>query len=170
MLCFFCTNVTDYPKGGGEPAETEQALSLKLSGQTVGGAGAGLLGMCLGERRRLLVPQAALTNQFRAVLPGLLDTLNTFLTAELTGLNEMSWTVHRSGLTVALLEPSKDEDCGRTVVEGDTLAVEYEGSLQDGTVFDSSESRGRPFGPFVQVDIYIFYFFFSLFSVSNSIL
>ena len=32
---------------------------------------------------------------------------------------------------------------------GDVLSVEYEGQLEDGTVFDSSKSRGAPFGPFV---------------------
>merc|ERR1712107_898367 len=35
-------------------------------------------------------------------------------------------------------------------VDGDSLAVEYEGSLEDGTVFDSSAARGQPFGPFLQ--------------------
>ena len=37
----------------------------------------------------------------------------------------------------------------RTVAPGDVLSVEYEGQLEDGTVFDSSKSRGAPFGPFV---------------------
>ena len=37
----------------------------------------------------------------------------------------------------------------RTVTPGDVLSVEYEGQLEDGTVFDSSKSRGAPFGPFV---------------------
>ena len=37
----------------------------------------------------------------------------------------------------------------RTVAPGDVLSVEYEGQLENGTVFDSSKSRGAPFGPFV---------------------
>ena len=63
-----------------------------------------------------------------------------------------------------MLEPVEPEYCERTVEVGDTLAVEYEGrfsiiffelncifsysdySLEDGTVFDSSASRGAPFG------------------------
>ncbi|MDD5318560.1 MAG: FKBP-type peptidyl-prolyl cis-trans isomerase [Candidatus Pacebacteria bacterium] len=33
----------------------------------------------------------------------------------------------------------------RTVQSGDTIAVQYTGMLQDGTVFDSSIPRGQPF-------------------------
>ncbi len=52
------------------------------------------------------------------------------------------------GLTLAVTESVQPEYCGRTVVNGDVLAVEYEGSLDNGTVFDSSAAREAPFGPF----------------------
>jgi FKBP-type peptidyl-prolyl cis-trans isomerase FkpA len=34
---------------------------------------------------------------------------------------------------------------GREVKDGDTIAVEYTGWLEDGTVFDTSVNRGQPF-------------------------
>merc|ERR1719471_2231578 len=88
-------------------------------------------------------------NKDREVLPDILDTVQTFLEAEVTGINRMSWQKFESGLMLSMLEPVDPEYCERTVEDGDTLAVEYEGSLEDGTVFDSSASRGAPFGPFV---------------------
>merc|ERR1719278_1802360 len=81
---------------------------------------------------------------------GFLDEIQTFLDVEVRGINSASWHQFSSGLKLALLEPVDDEKCERTVIDGDTLSVEYQGELEDGTVFDSSKSRGAPFGPFVQ--------------------
>ena len=66
--------------------------------------------MCLGEKRRLLIPEKELRNKYKEVrqteqamcfltltsplyqiLPDILDTVQTFLEAELTGINRMSW-------------------------------------------------------------------------------
>ncbi|KNC53759.1 Fk506-binding protein [Thecamonas trahens ATCC 50062] len=37
------------------------------------------------------------------------------------------------------------EDCGRKSANGDSLSMHYTGKLEDGTVFDSSVTRGTPF-------------------------
>lgn len=134
----------------GEEVEMQQALTTKIGeGQVIRTAGEGLFGMCLGEKRKLLIPDKKLRNKYKQILPDILETVNTYLEVEVTGINSMSWHRLRSGLLLSLLEPVEPENCGRTVEEGDTLAVEYEGSLENGTVFDSSSNRGAPFGPFV---------------------
>jgi len=126
------------------------SITLRLGrGQTLKLDGDGMLGMCLGEKRSLIIPQKKIKKEFKLLIPDISE-LSTYLEAELVGLNEMRWVKHESGLLVAYLEEGDDENCERIVVEGDTLAVEYEGSLEDGTVFDSSAARGVPFGPFRQ--------------------
>jgi len=89
-------------------------------------------------------------NEYKKVLPDLAEGVTTYLNVELVKLNSAAWERLAGGLTLALLEPVPDRRCSRTVVDGDRLAVEYEGSLEDGTVFDSSRARGAPFGPFIQ--------------------
>jgi hypothetical protein len=89
-------------------------------------------------------------NEYKTVLPDLAEGVTTYLNIELIKLNSASWEKLPSGLLLALIEPVAELQCKRTVIDGDQLAVEYEGSLEDGTVFDSSRSRGAPFGPFVQ--------------------
>ena len=66
--------------------------------------GEGLLGMCLGEKRRLLIPEKELRNKYKEVrkragqclcmcfcqiLPDILGTVKTFLEAEVTVINRM---------------------------------------------------------------------------------
>lgn len=136
---------------GDKTVEMERAVTVRVGrGQTIHLKGEGLLGMCLGERRRLIVPTDIIRNEYKQVLPDLAVGVTTYLNIELVKLNTAVWETFPSGLLLALLEPVPDRQCGRTVIDGDRLAVEYEGSLEDGTVFDSSRARGAPFGPFVQ--------------------
>jgi len=137
-------------KDDGTEVEMEHALTTKIgSGQTIRTRGDGLFGMCLGEHRRLVIPQHVLRNKYKQILPNILDSVQTYMDVEVIKINEKSWHKFDSGLLMAMLEPVANEFCKRTVVDGDTLAVEYEGTLQNGKVFDSSASRGAPFGPFV---------------------
>jgi len=137
-------------KDDGTEVEMEHALTTKIGkGQTIRSKGDGLFGMCLGERRRLVIPQHVLRNKYKQILPGILDSVQTYLEVEVTKINQMSWHKFESGLLLAMLEPVESEFCSRTVVVGDTLSVDYEGTLENGKVFDSSANRGTPFGPFV---------------------
>ena len=88
---------------------------------------AGLLGVCLGERRRLAVEDRSLWNKFADILPDMMEEIQTFVDVEVTGINAATWRVFSSGLKVALLEPVAAERCTRTVTRGDTLSVEYSG-------------------------------------------
>jgi len=108
-----------------------------------------LEGMCLGERRRLAVAPEV-REKFRHIFPKMGKQPIMEFEVELHRINLMHWETFKSGLQLAMMEPVQDEYCARTVIYGDTLAVEYEGSLEDGTVFDSSAARKSPFGPFVQ--------------------
>jgi len=134
----------------GDEVEMKHALTTKLGhGQVIRiSQGEGIIGMCLGERRRLVIPQQILQNKYAKVLPGILEMVTTYLEVELTAINGMTWKKFDSGLLLALLEQVEPENCARTVTHGDTLAVEYEGKLESGKVFDSSKTRGAPFGPF----------------------
>ena len=51
------------------------------------------------------------------------------------------WTTTDSGLQYRDLQEGEGVEAAR----GDLLAMHYEGTLEDGTVFDSSYKRGMPF-------------------------
>jgi hypothetical protein len=72
-------------------------------------------------------------NEYKTVLPDLAEGVTTYLNIELIKLNSASWEKLPSGLLLALIEPVAELQCKRTVIDGDQLAVEYEGSLEDGT-------------------------------------
>lgn len=109
----------------------------------------GMLTVCLGEIRRITFPRKTLVEVYKKVLPNVFEKETNWMDIEVIGINKMTFTRHESGLLLSLLEPVEAAYCNQTVEEGDTLYVDYEGSLEDGTVFDSSAARKAPFGPFV---------------------
>jgi len=50
--------------------------------------------------------------------------------------------VYPDGMTIIVTRRAKN--CTRAAQNGDTLYVHYTGTLEDGTVFDSSYNRGQP--------------------------
>lgn len=130
--------------------DIEKAITVRMGrGQTITLNGNGMLGMCLGERRSLIIPKHKIRSEFKVLLPDISE-ISTYLEAELVNLNGLRWEKFSSGLVLGVLEEADDESCERVVIDGDILAVEYEGSLENGTVFDSSAARNAPFGPFTQ--------------------
>ncbi|XP_023331230.1 peptidyl-prolyl cis-trans isomerase FKBP10 isoform X2 [Eurytemora carolleeae] len=130
--------------------DIEKAITVRMGrGQTITLNGNGMLGMCLGERRSLIIPKHKIRSEFKVLLPDISE-ISTYLEAELVNLNGLRWEKFQSGLVLGVLEEADDESCERVVIDGDVLAVEYEGSLENGTVFDSSAARNAPFGPFTQ--------------------
>lgn len=128
--------------------ETSVALRIESEGITFKLDQKGLQGMCLGEKRNLVIPEYKIRSLTKDKVKRI--GLQTVLTVELVEVNGLKWEKLQDGLQMVILEKVDARRCGRIVVYGDTLAVGYEGSLEDGTVFDSSESRGQPFGPFLQ--------------------
>jgi len=128
--------------------DTSVALRIESEGISFKLDQKGLEGMCLGEKRNLVIPEARISSLSKEKETR--RDLKTVLTIELVEVNDLKWTKLAGGLIMILLEKVDEKRCGRLVVDGDTLSVEYEGSQEDGTVFDSSKSRGQPFGPFKQ--------------------
>jgi len=138
-----------YGEQDGVHQNIEKAVSLKMNrGQSIRLNGHGLTGMCLGEKRSLIIPKEKIRRELMDLLPDISE-ISTYLEVELVSLNGQRWETLDQGLLLVMLEEIEDESCERVVVNGDILAVEYEGSLEDGTIFDSSAARQAPFGPFV---------------------
>jgi FK506-binding protein 2 len=47
-------------------------------------------------------------------------------------------------LQIGILKAIPEEECTVKTKAGDFISVHYEGSLEDGTIFDASYSRGQP--------------------------
>uniref|UniRef100_A0A8C2WVV9 peptidylprolyl isomerase n=1 Tax=Cyclopterus lumpus TaxID=8103 RepID=A0A8C2WVV9_CYCLU len=110
-------------------------------GWLIAGMDQGLLGMCVGERRIITMPPSLGygENGDGSDIPGqaslvfdvvLLDLHNT-----------------KDGITVT--NQIIPESCTRKSVAGDFVRYHYNGSLLDGTFFDSSYSRNRTYDTYV---------------------
>jgi peptidylprolyl isomerase len=115
-------------------------------GNLIEGWDLGLLGMTEGTRRLLVIPPdqgygargAGAAIGPNATLVFVVDLLRVIDTPvpDVPDITE-------AGATMEIIDVTVGD--GELVESGDTITVNYQGNLLDGTIFDSSWSRGQPF-------------------------
>uniref|UniRef100_A0A672HKP1 peptidylprolyl isomerase n=1 Tax=Salarias fasciatus TaxID=181472 RepID=A0A672HKP1_SALFA len=110
-------------------------------GWLIAGMDQGLLGMCVGERRIITMPPSLGygENGDGSDIPGQASLVFDVVLLDLHN--------PRDGITVT--NQQVPESCTRTSVAGDFVRYHYNGSLLDGTFFDSSYSRNRTYDTYV---------------------
>ncbi|KAM9843293.1 peptidyl-prolyl cis-trans isomerase FKBP10 [Aulostomus maculatus] len=110
-------------------------------GDLIKGMEEGLLGMCVGERRIIIVPPFLAYGE---------TGYGTRVPPQATLVFEV--------LMVDVFNPSDDlisevkeapESCTRRTVTGDYIRYHYNGTFQDGTAFDSSYQRNRTYNTYI---------------------
>uniref|UniRef100_A0A671TFE5 peptidylprolyl isomerase n=3 Tax=Sparus aurata TaxID=8175 RepID=A0A671TFE5_SPAAU len=110
-------------------------------GWLIAGMDQGLLGMCVGERRIITMPPSLGygENGDGSDIPGQASLVFDVVLLDLHN--------PRDGITVT--NQVVPESCTRKSVSGDFVRYHYNGSLLDGTFFDSSYSRNRTYDTYV---------------------
>ncbi|XP_041811395.1 peptidyl-prolyl cis-trans isomerase FKBP9 [Chelmon rostratus] len=110
-------------------------------GWLIAGMDQGLLGMCVGERRIVTMPPSLGygENGDGSDIPGQASLVFDVVLLDLHN--------PRDGITVT--NQQVPESCVRKTVSGDFVRYHYNGSLLDGTFFDSSYSRNRTYDTYV---------------------
>ncbi|KAG7237834.1 hypothetical protein INR49_031847 [Caranx melampygus] len=110
-------------------------------GWLIAGMDQGLLGMCVGERRIITMPPSLGygENGDGSDIPGQASLVFDVVLLDLHN--------PRDGITVT--NQQTPESCTRKTTAGDFVRYHYNGSLLDGTFFDSSYSRNRTYDTYV---------------------
>ncbi|XP_032769379.1 peptidyl-prolyl cis-trans isomerase FKBP10 [Rattus rattus] len=111
------------------------------SGWLIKGMDQGLLGMCPGEKRKIIIPPFLAYGEkgYGTVIPPQASLVFYVLLID----------VHNPKDTVQLETLELPQDCVRRAVAGDFMRYHYNGSLMDGTLFDSSYSRNHTYNTYV---------------------
>ncbi|XP_016832224.1 peptidyl-prolyl cis-trans isomerase FKBP10 isoform X2 [Cricetulus griseus] len=111
------------------------------SGWLIKGMDQGLLGMCPGEKRKIVIPPFLAYGEkgYGTVIPPQASLVFYVLLID----------VHNPKDTVQLETLELPRDCVRRAVAGDFMRYHYNGSLMDGTLFDSSYSRNHTYNTYV---------------------
>lgn len=111
------------------------------SGWLIKGMDQGLLGMCPGERRKIIIPPFLAYGEkgYGTVIPPQASLVFHVLLID----------VHNPKDTVQLETLELPPGCVRRAVAGDFMRYHYNGSLMDGTLFDSSYSRNHTYNTYV---------------------
>lgn len=111
------------------------------SGWLIKGMDQGLLGMCPGEKRKIIIPPFLAYGEkgYGTVIPPQASLVFYVLLLD----------VHNPKDTVQLETLELPQGCVRRAVAGDFMRYHYNGSLMDGTLFDSSYSRNHTYNTYV---------------------
>ncbi|XP_012892844.1 PREDICTED: peptidyl-prolyl cis-trans isomerase FKBP10 [Dipodomys ordii] len=111
------------------------------SGWLIKGMDQGLLGMCPGERRKIVIPPFLAYGEkgYGTVIPPHASLVFHVLLID----------VHNPKDTVQLETLELPPGCVRKAAAGDFMRYHYNGSLMDGTVFDSSYSRNHTYNTYI---------------------
>ncbi|XP_063574896.1 peptidyl-prolyl cis-trans isomerase FKBP10 isoform X1 [Pongo abelii] len=111
------------------------------SGWLIKGMDQGLLGMCPGERRKIIIPPFLAYGEkgYGTVIPPQASLVFHVLLID----------VHNPKDTVQLETLELPPGCVRRAGAGDFMRYHYNGSLMDGTLFDSSYSRNHTYNTYI---------------------
>lgn len=110
-------------------------------GSLIKGMEEGLLGMCVGERRTITIPPFLAYGEagYGSSIPPQASLIFDTLLLDL----------HNQNDTVSVENQVIPEPCTRKIESGDFIRYHYNGSLLDGTFFDSSYSRNRTYDTYI---------------------
>lgn len=110
-------------------------------GDLIKGMDEGLLGMCIGERRLIIVPPflAYGENGYGTMIPPQATLVFEVLIVDVFN--------PKDDVIVEAKEVPKG--CTRTTVTGDYIRYHYNGTFQDGTLFDSSYQRNSTYNTYI---------------------
>ncbi|XP_041073431.1 peptidyl-prolyl cis-trans isomerase FKBP10-like [Carcharodon carcharias] len=110
-------------------------------GWLIKGMDEGLLGMCVGERRIIIIPPFLAYGEtgYGSDIPPQASLVFDTLLLDL----------HNQNDTVSIEKLVVPEHCTRQIASGDFIRYHYNGSLLDGTFFDSSYSRNNTYDTYI---------------------
>ncbi|KAM4622528.1 peptidyl-prolyl cis-trans isomerase FKBP10 [Discoglossus pictus] len=110
-------------------------------GRLITGLDRGLLGMCVNERRKLIVPPHLGYGSIG--VPGMIPADATLY------FDMIMVDIWNKNDEIQITTIHKPSDCNRTVKDSDFVRYHYNGTLLDGTYFDSSYSRSSTYDTYV---------------------
>ncbi|NXD85185.1 FKB10 isomerase, partial [Halcyon senegalensis] len=111
------------------------------TGWLIKGMDQGLLGMCAGEKRSIIIPPFLAYGEkgYGTVIPPQASLVFSVLLVDF----------HNPKDGVFLEHLEVPESCKRRAVTGDFVRYHYNGTLMDGTLFDSSYSRNHTYNTYI---------------------